>query len=369
MAQSEPMKVAGLEFVTSVEQRMAFNGAARDVAMELLVKNVSDKAISISVDDVIGLSVFNAVDGVRLKPDIRRKRKPNEPRPVKLAPGESWTWHAHAKLETTNDRTTLQLRGPDGTGVPGDWFITPLKPGKLRLTIEYANSVATQDGATLWVGKATAKEAAFEIVSRDDAKRPAAVEKVGARFAAIVPDRVWKIPENRPGNSVPVSVSLQITNGTDKPLRFAGYDTLSVKLSDADGREAPRWPGPYASLRHRRPTADDFPLIAPGKSVSFPIRVELFWPTLEDRTLWLRTWHASGSPNYFYERLKPGSYKLVIVYDCQPKSYLDYPDHTSGDNRSWTGTIETTAVGVEIQAHEPGAPSGGRSGPPQSKRP
>ena len=84
MTQSEPMKVAGLELVTSVEQRIGFSGAAREVAMELLVKNVSDKAISISVNDVIGLSVFNAVDGVWLKPDIRRKRKPNKPPPVKL---------------------------------------------------------------------------------------------------------------------------------------------------------------------------------------------------------------------------------------------------------------------------------------------
>ena len=158
-----------------------------------------------------------------------------------------------------------------------------------------------------------------------------------------------RFPKIAPATA-PIPVSLQITNQTDKPLRFAGYDTLSIKLTDAEGREAARWPGPYASLRHRRPTADDFPLVAPGKSVSFPIRVELFWPTLDDRTLWLRTWHASGSPNYFYERLKPGAYKLAIVYDCERTSYLDYPDHASGDNHAWTGTIETPAIGIEFQA-------------------
>lgn len=537
MTQSEATRVAGLEFVARIEQRIAFTGSARDVAMELLVKNVSDQAISISVNDAVSVSLFNTAEGVRLNPNIGRNGTPRAKPPVKLAPGESWTWNAHAQLGESSDPGALRLAGPDAAGTAGAWFFTKLMPGKYRLSISYVNSTATQDGAELWVGKATTKEAEFEIireraaitvgmksapsqltpgspakvkgtdpaanaaattwgaevkglqaqvtldkkrftvgepivvdykvknisnveltiwhsgfwpnhlllvrdfagkeptltaagragrrafspggqrdknvsrqlkpgevddtegrydltalydllapgryrvqcvyeerqggwegrlesnaadfeiVSSNDARRTTAVEKDGLRFEAVVPDQAWKVPENRPGNSAPISVSLRITNRTDKPHRFAGYDTLSVKLSDAEGREAARWPGPYVSLRHRRPAEGDFPLVAPGQSVSFPSRLELFWPTLDNRTLWLRTWNASGSPRLFYERLTPGAYKLTIVYECQPTSYFDYPDHTSSDNQAWTGTIETTAVGVEIQARPADAAS------------
>jgi RNA polymerase sigma factor (sigma-70 family) len=168
MAESEPVRAEGLELVVLVPKRIPLPGAgSRDVALGLRIRNVSDKPITISVFDVIRPWVFNTVDGVKLGADIGRDGKPKPLPPVTLAPGASWTWQPRAKLDTTTDRATLRLSGPDGLGVPGFWSISTLKMAKHRLSITYDNSNAKQGDVPLWVGKATTKEVEFEIVKDD----------------------------------------------------------------------------------------------------------------------------------------------------------------------------------------------------------
>jgi RNA polymerase sigma factor (sigma-70 family) len=176
MAESEPVRVEGLEFVALIPKRIPVpDGAARDVALGLRITNISDKPLTISVFDVILPWIVNTVDGVKLGAELRRKDTPKHLPPVTLAPGKSWTWQPRARLDRTTDRATLRLSGPDGLGAPGGWSISTLKVGKHRLSIAYHNSNAKQGDVPLWVGKATTKEVEFEIVeNREPGEKPAA---------------------------------------------------------------------------------------------------------------------------------------------------------------------------------------------------
>jgi len=180
-----------------------------------------------------------------------------------------------------------------------------------------------------------------------------AVKKDGLTFEINLPERVWSIPENKPGFNSSITLGLKITNKSDKSFRFNGYDTLLVDILMSDGKEAHQWEGPLATEAHRRPIEADFPLVMPGKSVTLSIRADLFWPTLEDRTLWFRSWHASGSSARYYDKLKPGPYKVCIVYENRDESLsVEQPEYKVLDGNAWTGRIVTPCVQVSLRERE-----------------
>ena len=110
------------------------------------------------------------------------------------------------------------------------------KPGRYAVQYVYEEK---QGG---WEGRLASNEAEFEVVP--PAAAQGSVEEDGVRFEILVPERVWKIPENKPGNSSTLPLELRITNRTEKPLRFSGFGTLAPELLGPDGKEVPRWPGP-----------------------------------------------------------------------------------------------------------------------------
>jgi hypothetical protein len=175
-----------------------------------------------------------------------------------------------------------------------------------------------------------------------------AVTKDGLAFEIVLPERVWSIPENKPGFSSSVKLGLKITNNSDKSFRFNGYDTLLVDILTPDGKEAHQWEGQLGTDRHRLPDVPDVPLVMPGESVTFSIRADLFWPMLENRTLTFRSWHASGSPARHYDNLKPGPYKVCIVYENR-KEYLSI-EQLAGP--LWIGRIVTPCVQVSLRERE-----------------
>jgi RNA polymerase sigma factor (sigma-70 family) len=169
VVESKAVRVEGLEFVAlaPVGISPAPVGGIRDqIDLGLRVTNVSDKPVALCTSDVIEPRLVTA-DGKEVRLDRGRDGEPRPLPPAMLAPGASWTWQAQANLCWAKDATTLRLYGPDGRGVAGFWSFAPLKEGKYRLAIEYANSNPKQDDVSLWVGKATTEEVAFEIVPRD----------------------------------------------------------------------------------------------------------------------------------------------------------------------------------------------------------
>ncbi len=179
-----------------------------------------------------------------------------------------------------------------------------------------------------------------------------AVDKDGVVFEIVLPERVWSIPENKPGSSSAfLKLGLRITNKTGKPLRFNGYDTLWPELVTPDGNEVHRWEGPQGTKRHRQPQEGDYPLVEPGKSATIPLQVDLFWPTWDEhRVLMFRWWHASGSPGRYFDDLKPGPYKVRLVYENQQNTLeVEYRGHKVLDDKVWTGRIVTPAVQVSLR--------------------
>jgi RNA polymerase sigma factor (sigma-70 family) len=165
---SKPVRVEGLEFTVFVPVRRVATpppGDRSDVDLGLKVVNVSDKPVSLSINNVIRLRL-DSRDGESNRMQSGRDGKPKPQPPVTLAPGGTWTWRSGADLHWVGgDRTTLQLYGPDGRGVAGFWSFGTMKQKKYWLTIEYENTNPNQDGVPLWVGKATPKEVAFEVLS------------------------------------------------------------------------------------------------------------------------------------------------------------------------------------------------------------
>jgi hypothetical protein len=177
------------------------------------------------------------------------------------------------------------------------------------------------------------------------------LEKDGAVFEIVMPERDWSMPENKPGSSSAyIKLGLQITNKTDRPLRFNGYGTLRPELAAADGKIAHRWEGPQGSLRSRQPQESDFPLVEPGKSTTLALQADLFWPTLADRTLMFRWWFPSGAPGEYFDGLKPGHYKVRLIYQNKDRVLrLESPAHKVLNDDVWTGQIVTPFVPISLR--------------------
>ena len=206
-------------------------------------------------------------------------------------------------------------------------------------------TVGKDDGVEKTAAKAEDKPKA---VAKDEGL---AVKNDGVVFEIVLPERDWSIPENKPGSSSAfIKLGLQITNKTDKPLRFNGYDTIWPELMTPDGKEVHRWDGPQGSGRHRQPQEKDYPLVEPGKSTTLFLQTDLFWPTLEHRTLMFRWWHASGSAGRYFDDLKTGPYKVRLVYENQRKSLeVENPTHKVLDDNVWTGRVVTPSVRVSLR--------------------
>src|SRR5262249_1657660 len=174
VAESEPVRAEGLEFVALVPKRVPAPavGQARDIEIGLRVTNVSKEQIALRTFDVIRPKLY-LVSGKRVaevKIDIGRDGTPKPSPRASLAPGASWTWEPRATLKWTNDRTGLRLSGPDGRGVAAFRMFTPLSvptagPASFhdRLATESANGAPRQDNAPLWTDRATTNPVDFWI--------------------------------------------------------------------------------------------------------------------------------------------------------------------------------------------------------------
>jgi hypothetical protein len=208
------VRVEGLEFVALVPDRVSkpLPGTSRDVDLGLRVTNVSGKPLAIRTFDVIRPRLYTA-DRREVGIDIGRHVLPKPTPPALLAPGASWTWQPRAALSWTTDRATLRLSGPDGRGVAGVWYFTTLKEGKYHLAIEYTNDPKQCD-VSLWVGKATTNEVAFEIVAQVDAlaKPPEqAASEPQLKLEALVPAKAPVVGEE---------INLEVVLSTDSDQTY-----------------------------------------------------------------------------------------------------------------------------------------------------
>jgi uncharacterized protein (TIGR03067 family) len=229
MAESEPVREGGLEFVAFIAKWLPTPSlAGRDVALGMRVTNVSDKPLTIWVFDVIHLWLVDPAAAKKWEADRGRDGLPKALPPVMLAPGASWTWQPRAKVAVTGDRATPVLHGPDGFGVNGFWSFGTLTAPKYRLVIEYANSNPKHNGVPLWVGKATTKEVEFAIVEPDISKLQGTWRLVAGEEGGIA------IPPQNFGVNTHLVVSG--STATFKSGRRVATGTITV-----DETKRPKW--------------------------------------------------------------------------------------------------------------------------------
>jgi hypothetical protein len=174
------------------------------------------------------------------------------------------------------------------------------------------------------------------------------IEKNGVRFEILVPDRVWTIPEKSAGRTA-IRLALRITNKTDKPLRFSGYETLIPEVVRADGKELCRGGGDEPGPVNPEPflgKETDYPLLLPGASTTFSIATRLSW-----RGGQLHFGLHESAVLADFNGLEPGRYKVRLVYESQDGIVQVNPGGKK-IRGVWTGRVATPAVEVVLRERE-----------------
>ncbi len=177
---SEPVRVAGVDFEATAPTkpiRVPPVGGASDLDIGLRITNATDAPLAFY--DAMTLTVRHP-DAPKVSDTWPYNRdQVRRPALVTLAPGESHTIHAAARLERPDfgvqgvrmDVPGFRLVGPNP--LSGNSVSDGLPPGRWLLTVEY-ESLPKPDGlkAGYWEGKATAKAVEFEILADEKADGP-----------------------------------------------------------------------------------------------------------------------------------------------------------------------------------------------------
>ncbi len=149
------------------------------------------------------------------------------------------------------------------------------------------------------------------------------------------------IPENQPGANTSALLALRITNNTQTPLRFSGYDTPDAEIVGPNGKilelsAAINWTVP--------PTKVDFPLAQPGESVTFIRDAKLFWQNNQLR--------LGGSDGYGgvwdVKDLAPGSYQVRLRYVNSKATAYIYDRELRAPKTGNPATLEGIWTGAAI---------------------
>lgn len=177
-----------------------------------------------------------------------------------------------------------------------------------------------------------------------------AVERNGIRLEILVPDRVWRIPENQPNATTPVRIGFQLTNNTPYPIRFPPLDPLLIfplEIVDADGNLLRR-SGGRGMLRKSPQLA--CPLVQPGESLTFFLKAELFWQSNQ-----LLFGGNDGLGGGWTFDIRPGNYQLRLRYvNSRPVLFCDEPQiyEYKLTRGIWTGQIVTPFVKFRVVQSE-----------------
>ncbi|MFB2920073.1 MULTISPECIES: hypothetical protein [Aerosakkonema] len=175
-----------------------------------------------------------------------------------------------------------------------------------------------------------------------------AVEVDGIRFETAIPERVWRIPENKPGVATSVQLGISVTNNTSNPLYFSFYNYMLPELVKSDGQSLLSGGG---SNRMPYPIESDFLLVRPGERVTHFREAKLFWN--ENQLLF-------GSHNsrvslrlgtWVYQDIKPGSYYIRFNYSNREPQATYYKPETKQPIRLegiWTGRVTTPFIDIRL---------------------
>jgi hypothetical protein len=331
------------------------------IDIQLHISNQSKRDLLFPTFGTFGIRIVNA-DGKEVK--LRTEGKgDNATRPVILPEGASYALCRQAELRYDENAKGAELLFYDGTGVKS--LTGPLKPGQYKLVCWYAVAPDKQekrkDGAPpMWVGDVTTNEVPIQVLDEftkggltgEQRLRPFTepvrireskpVRVNDAQFV-VAAQAEWTGGRSR--RDIPIDVQLRITNLSKNDLVFPKFDTVGVRLTDADGNQI----GSGAGRDH---TSFPRPVLL-SAGVSYSLGTEGAARDIGRRTVldWnenrkaseLVYWDETGSWSIFGP-LQPGRYKLAFWYAVSPRG----PLKTERDSGTWLGKAVTENVTIEV---------------------
>ncbi|XZO04270.1 MAG: hypothetical protein ACM65L_11375 [Microcoleus sp.] len=174
-----------------------------------------------------------------------------------------------------------------------------------------------------------------------------AVEVDGIRFETFIPEPLLTLPNKNDNSYQSVQIGMRITNNTPTPFYFSIYGSFYPYLVMPDG-EVKR--GAYGNDWIRGPEEFDFPLVTPGKSLTFFPDTHLFWTNHRQFSLGV----SDGGGGYCaFEQLKPGIYHFRFQYyttsdTISKKNLAGESIQTRPIEKVWTGWVDTPFVEFRI---------------------
>jgi len=173
-----------------------------------------------------------------------------------------------------------------------------------------------------------------------------AVEVDGMQFETAIPERVWHIPENKPGATTPVRLGITVTNNRSTPLYFSFYSDMLPDLVVSGGQSLLAGGG-FEGISY--PIESDFLLAMPGKHVTYLREAKLFW---NDNQLLFGSHNSRVNlrlGTWVYQDIKPGLYYVRFKYRNREPQATYYKPETNQYIRLegiWTGQVTTPFVEI-----------------------
>lgn len=306
-----------------------------------------------------------------IRQPVRQYRKGEYIDPSLVFPGSSIVIALHAKLFWCNNLLRIKFPTIDfyWNTLNQYWSFDLGTYGIYHLRFIYLNNSQTIVGSDLEMmeskiiqeTKLSHLTSPFVNLHLVEPMKPncSAVEIDGIRFETIVLNRVLSIPEKKSkkvlkspqetfcNEGISVEIGIRISNNTENPLHFSFYATCVPELISADGQIQAMGGG---SDGYVFPTESDFPLIMPGKCLTFfPEAIILCL-----RGNLLRLVFKSGSGGYWwFDNLTYGIYQFRFRYQklCKSRSSDDTGDVSLEQilsETAWSGRVDTPFIELHL---------------------
>ncbi|WP_377473714.1 MAG: hypothetical protein P2A85_15875 [Microcoleus anatoxicus] len=264
------------------------------------------------------------------------------------------------RLSWQHNSLQLILHDPIYDGIPIDldrsWSFDTLGPGTYQIRFIYETPTGTilyrdpvtfiktrQEIGTEVTGSQLATPLANFRLLQPVGLNNSAVEVDGIRFETFIPEPLLTLPNKNDNSYQSVQIGMRITNNTPTPFYFSIYGSFYPYLVMPDG-EVKR--GAYGNDWIRGPEEFDFPLVTPGKSLTFFPDTHLFWTNHRQFSLGV----SDGGGGYCaFEQLKPGIYHFRFQYyttsdTIRKKNIAGESIETRPIEKVWTGWVDTPFV-------------------------
>jgi hypothetical protein len=262
----------------------------------------------------------------------KNRRKINKYDDYLVQPGDSIFTLLYAKLSWENKK--LQFQIPDLPNEPGNyWTVNDVQLGTYQLRFIYRTNIKSAVGIeTVRLNTQYITLRLIEPVATNNNS----VEVDSVSFETLVTKQIFTIPKKQPDARIFVRFGLQVTNLSSTPYRFKFYG-LIPEIQSINGQ---LFSPIYNRDGTRRTEESHFILAIPGEDLTYFVDGEIYWN--RDKLV-MRGFDNIGGV-WFYQNLKPESYRVRFTYRGVTPSTLARLFHKVVVENLWTGTVVTPFI-------------------------